>query len=133
NGSAAAVRTWDVARVGETLDALVRGKASFDGAVQLARALRNSDATTRVRFEKDARDGATLLLVEAMDRPGLLLIVSRTLFRERVQIVGSHVTTRDGHVLDRFVVTELDGSPLNGKRQLDVQTAVLAALKEDTG
>jgi [protein-PII] uridylyltransferase len=124
------VRSHDIARVGETLEALVRGKASFEGAVKLARALRAADASTRVRFEKDARDGATLLVVEAVDRPGLLLIVSRTLFRERVQIVGSHVTTREGNVLDRFHVTELDGAPLRGGRQLAVQTAVLAALQE---
>jgi UTP:GlnB (protein PII) uridylyltransferase len=132
-GAPAAVRTWDVTRIAETLDALVRGGSSFEGAVRLARALRASDGSTRVRFERDARDGATLLMVEAVDRPGLLLIVSRTLFRERIQIVGSHVTTRDGHVLDRFHVTELDGSPLRGARQLEVQTAVLAALREDEG
>ena len=37
-----------------------------------------------------------MLLVEAVDRPGLLLVVSRTLFEARVQIVGSHVTTEGG-------------------------------------
>ena len=130
SGARTSVRSHDVARVADTLDALVRGRASFGGAVRFARALRASDATTRVRFERDARDGATLLMVEAVDRPGLLLIVSRTLFLEGVQIVGSHVTTRDGHVMDRFHVTELDGGPLHGARQLAVQTALLAALKE---
>ena len=71
-----------------------------------------------------------MLLVEAVDRPGLLLVVSRTLFEARVQIVGSHVTTKEGHVLDRFQVTELDGAPLSGARQLTVQTALLASLRE---
>ena len=130
SGAPPAVRSRDVLRMGETLDALVRGRASFEGAVSFARAVRAAEASTRVRFERDPRDGATMLLVEAVDRPGLLLVVSRTLFEERVQIVGSHVTTRGGHVLDRFQVTELDGSPLVGARQLAVQTAVLAALRE---
>jgi UTP:GlnB (protein PII) uridylyltransferase len=117
-----------VAHVGETLDALVRGRASFDGAVNFARALRSAESSTRVRFERDTRDGATLLLVEAVDRPGLLLVVSRTLFEHRIQIVGSHVMTQQGRVLDRFQLTELDGSRLSGERQLVVQTALLAAL-----
>jgi [protein-PII] uridylyltransferase len=129
-GGAASIRTRDVAQVGEALDALVRGQASFDGAVRFARAIRSADASTRVRFERDAHDGASVLLVESADRPGLLLVVSRTLFEQRVQIVGSHVTTEAGHVLDKFQVTELDGSPLTGARQLALQTAVLAALRE---
>jgi hypothetical protein len=33
-------------------------------------------------------------------------------------------------VLDRFHVTELDGSPLGDARQLEVQIAVLTALRE---
>jgi UTP:GlnB (protein PII) uridylyltransferase len=129
-GRVPSIHTRDVAAIGETLDALVRGQASFDGAVSFARARRSAEATTRVRFENDASDGATMLLVEAVDRPGLLLVVSRTLFEARVQIVGSHVTTKEGHVLDRFQVTELDGAPLSGARQLTVQTALLASLRE---
>jgi UTP:GlnB (protein PII) uridylyltransferase len=130
-GRAPSVRSRDVAHIGETLDALARGQASFDGAVNFAHARRSADASTRVRFEQDGPDAATLLLVEAIDRPGLLLVVSRTLFEHRVQIVGSHVMTKAGHVLDRFTVTELDGTPLSGARQLEIQTAVLAALREE--
>src|SRR5258707_1195884 len=83
-------------------DALVRGRATFDGAVKFAQAVRASRETTRVRFDTDADDGCTVLTVEAVDRPGLLLLITRTLFRERVQIVGSHVTTREGRAADRF-------------------------------
>ena len=128
-GRLPSIRSRDVAHIGETLEALARGQASFEGAVSFARALKSPE-TTRVRFERGG-DGATLLLVEAVDRPGLLLVVSRTLFVERVQIVGSHVTTKAGHVLDRFQVTELDGSPLSVERQIEVQTAVLAALRDE--
>jgi [protein-PII] uridylyltransferase len=128
DGSVPSVRSGDVARIGETLEALIDGQATFDGAVSFAHARRAADATTRVRFERDRRDDATLLLVEAVDHPGLLLVVSRTLFDLGVQIIASHVTTREGHVLDRFHVTELDGSPLAAARQLAIETAVLAAL-----
>jgi [protein-PII] uridylyltransferase len=128
-GTAPAIGSRDVAHIAETLDALVRGQATFDGAVNLARARRSAETTTRVRFEREP-SGGTTLLVEAVDRPGLLLIVSRTLYQESVQIVGSHVSTKDGHVLDRFQVTELDGSPMGDARQLEVQTKVLAALRQ---
>lgn len=66
-GRVPSIHTRDVAAIGETLDALVRGQASFDGAVSFARARRSAEATTRVRFESDSSDGATMLLVEAVD------------------------------------------------------------------
>jgi UTP:GlnB (protein PII) uridylyltransferase len=131
--AAPSVRSRDVAHIGETLEALAQGQATAEAgaATLLVQELRSADSTTRVRFERDPHDGATLLLVEAVDRPGLLLVVSRTLFQQRIQIVGSHVTTKAGHVIDRFQVTELDGSPLSSTRQLVLQTAVLAALRAE--
>jgi [protein-PII] uridylyltransferase len=128
-GRVSSIRSRDVAQLGESLDALVRGQASFDGALSFACAPGSADTPARVRCERD-ENGATLLLVETVDRPGLLLVVSRTLFGKHVQIVGSHVMTQKGRVLDRFLVIELDGSSLTGARQLEVQTAVLAALRE---
>jgi [protein-PII] uridylyltransferase len=128
-GATPPIRSSDVAQIAATLEALVRGQSTFDGAVGLASARRSAEASTRVRFERDA-DGATTLLVEAIDRPGLLLVVSRMLYQKGVQIIGSHVSTKAGHVLDRFHVTELDGSPLGDARQLEVQIAVLTALRE---
>jgi [protein-PII] uridylyltransferase len=130
NGTHAPVRARDIERIGESLDALVRGRATFDGAVKFAQVMRASRETTRVRFDTDADDGCTVLTVEAVDRPGLLLLITRTLFRERVQIVGSHVTTRDGRAVDRFRLTELDGAPLRRARLLGLQTTVLAAIEE---
>jgi [protein-PII] uridylyltransferase len=130
SGTHPPIRGRDIERIGESLDALVRGRATFDGAVKFAQAVRASRESTRVRFEPDAEDGCTVLTIEASDRPGLLLLITRTLFRERVQIVGSHVTTRDGRAVDRFRLTELDGAPLRRARLLGLQTAVLAAIEE---
>jgi [protein-PII] uridylyltransferase len=123
------IRAHDVGAIGDTLDALVRGRASFDGAVKYATALRKATGAVRVKFE-DARDGGTVLTLQARDRPGLLLRISKALFAERVQIVRSEVSTRDGVVLDTFTLTELDGAPLRKGRRLALQTAVLAALAE---
>jgi [protein-PII] uridylyltransferase len=130
NGTHPPIRGRDIERIAESLDALVRGRATFDGAVKFAQAVRASRETTRVRFDPDGEDGCTVLTVEATDRPGLLLLITRTLFRERVQIVGSHVMTKDGRAVDRFRLTELDGAPLRRARLLGLQTAVLAAIEE---
>jgi UTP:GlnB (protein PII) uridylyltransferase len=118
----------DVARLKETLNLLVRAEADAGDAASYAHALRLVSRSARVELERRPQSGATLLFVEAEDRPGLLLVVSQALYEAGVQIVGSLVTTRGTSAHDRFLVTELDGSALNAARQLAVQTAVLTAL-----
>jgi [protein-PII] uridylyltransferase len=131
SGGAAAVaplRERDIDALGTTLEALVRGRASFARAVRYARAVRGAGGTARVRFD-DAEGGGMILSVEAADRPGLLLLLTDALFRERVQIVRSDVSTHEGTATDRFHLMELDGAPLRRGRALGIQTAVLAAIE----
>jgi len=45
-----------------------------------------------------------------------------------VQILGSEATTKDGHVVDRFTLVELDGAPLRSSRRGVLQVEVLAAI-----
>jgi [protein-PII] uridylyltransferase len=127
-GAVVPIRSNDVASFGEMLEALVRGRANFDRAAQLARAHRAAGDSIRVRFESDEAEGHTVLMVEAPDRPGLLYAITEALFRERVQIVRSDVATREGRVLDRFYVTELDGARVHRVRLLGLQTSILAAI-----
>lgn len=128
SGAIVPIRSNDIASFGDMLDALVRGRANFDCAAQLARAHRAAGDSIRVRFEPDEPDGHTVLTVEGPDRPGLLYAITEVLFRERVQIVRSDVSTRGGRVLDRFHVTELDGARVHRKRLLGLQTSILAAI-----
>jgi [protein-PII] uridylyltransferase len=130
-GGTLALRPADVADFAHALDTLVRGRANFDRAAQFARAVRAVGAATRVRFECDERAGQTVLTVEGPDRPGLLYAISEALFRERVQIVHSDVSTTAGRVLDRFTLTELDGAPVHRARLLGLQTTVLAAIEAE--
>jgi UTP:GlnB (protein PII) uridylyltransferase len=58
----------------------------------------------------------------------LLLSIAHALFRAHVQIVDSEATTRDGHVVDRFTIAELDGSPVSRQKRGVVQMEVLAAI-----
>jgi [protein-PII] uridylyltransferase len=90
-------------------------------------------AVARIRFENDPRDGTTVLTVEAVDRPGLLLAVTQVLFRAGLQIVGLRATTERGAAVDRFHIAEVDGSALGQDRLLTLQTAILGAIDEDTG
>jgi UTP:GlnB (protein PII) uridylyltransferase len=130
SGASPPLRTQDVVRLGETLDALIRGNPSLPRTVRLVRAVRAANRSTRVDFERDER-GGSVLAVEADDRPGLLLAITGQLSRERVQIVSSRVETVGKRANDRFVVAELDGTPLAGERQIAVVAAVLEGIDEE--
>lgn len=122
----------DVARVRTTVDELVRGIHASEGS-RAKRRLRRAPSppsATVVRFETNELDGTAVLTVEAIDRPGLLLAVTQTLFRAGVQITGLRARTEDGKARDRFVLAERDGKPLASERRLALQIAILAALEE---
>jgi [protein-PII] uridylyltransferase len=82
---------------------------------------------TRIALSEGA-GGELVMTVETTDRPGLLLAITRALFRAGVQIVSSNATTTDGLVSDRFALVETDGSPIGEKRRRALQTDVLAAV-----
>jgi [protein-PII] uridylyltransferase len=86
----------------------------------------------RVRFETDEKEGATILTVEAVDRPGLLLAVTQALFRADVQIIGLRATTERGSAVDRFKLADAGGKPLRRERLFDLQIAILGAIEEGT-
>ena len=130
NGSIGPIRARDVAAIGEMVDALVRGNAKLEPAVGFARAVRAAAANTRVLFDDGAGDGTMVLTVEATDRPGLLLIVTKAIFRAGLQILGLRATSEQGRAVDRFHLAELDGKPLLQARLLMLQVEILSALEE---
>jgi [protein-PII] uridylyltransferase len=83
---------------------------------------------TWVRFDDD-RDGASVLVVQTYDRPGLLLTVSRALFCVDVQVVRSEVNTTQGRVLDRFHIIDFNGRTIAEEKRSDIERAVLEALE----
>jgi len=121
----------DVSRIGLVLRGLVTGALTIDGVAASA----NIDCaappgvTTHVRFDGTSASGLSVLTVETHDRPGLLLAITRALHRARVQIVASEATTRDGRVIDRFTIVELDGAPLRANRRGLLQIEVLRAVE----
>jgi [protein-PII] uridylyltransferase len=129
-GATSPVLDADVARVAEVLRGLVTGALTVDEVAASAREnrARPAGATTHVRFDQTSDTGLSVLTVETTDRPGLLLAITRALHRARVQIVASEATTKDGRVVDRFTLVELDGAPLRVTRRGVLQVEVLAAV-----
>ena len=133
NGSIGPIRARDVAAIGEMVDALVRGNAKLEpalGFVRAVRAVRAAAANTCVLFDDGAGDGTMVLTVEATDRPGLLLVVTKAIFRAQLQILGLRATSEEGRAVDRFHLAELDGKPLVQTRLLLLQVEILSALEE---
>jgi UTP:GlnB (protein PII) uridylyltransferase len=120
----APIRRGDLATIEKMVDALVRGHAKFELEASFPPPRHAAGAETIVRFERN------VLTVEARDRPGLLLAVTKTLFRAGLQITGVKATSEQGLAKDRFEIAELDGKPLALDRQLELQIAILAALEE---
>ncbi len=114
-------------RIADVLRALVTGERSIDAEVSGARPVPRESFATRIAMS-DTDKGELLMTIETSDRPGLLLAITRSLFRAGVQIIGTEATTENGRVVDRFTLVELDGSPINEKRRRALQTDVLAAI-----
>lgn len=88
---------------------------------------------TIVRFIENRGGLLSTLEVETNDRAGLLLVLARALYEQKVQIVSSSVRTEAGRVKDRFDITELDDTPIQPERRLLVQVAVLTAVQQTFG
>jgi [protein-PII] uridylyltransferase len=119
-----------VAAIETTLCLLLGGRISLGEIVRRhGRASSSAVPETRVRFVEGRDGGLAVLEVETADRAGLLLALADALFAQRVDIVRAEVRTEQGKVLDRFMVTEIDGSPISASRRLKIQVAVLGAIQ----
>jgi [protein-PII] uridylyltransferase len=129
-GIKAALMPGDVVRVAETLQELVTGRKTIEEVAREAERRRTAvppAGSIRVAWVP-GEAGETVLTVETFDRPGLLLAITRALFRARVQIVSSEATVERGRIVDRFTLVEFDGAPLRAGRHGTLQVEVLAAI-----
>lgn len=124
-----AVTEVDATRVGAVLQELLAGHVRPTPSQRHPESLTPGASETSVRFIEGASGGSIVTLeIETRDRSGLLLAVTEALFKERVQIVGSRISTRGGRVYDRFELLEIDGSTITSARRHALQLAVLAAI-----
>ncbi|HVW26799.1 MAG TPA: hypothetical protein VHC69_15630 [Polyangiaceae bacterium] len=117
----------DLAAITRTMIALLRGDLAVEQlkrhAADTTRDARRPE--TAIYFHATEPD---LLLVETPDHPGLLLDITLTIFRERLSIVRSHITTFAGMAQDEFQLAEIDGSSLSELRRSAIIEKVQAAV-----
>jgi [protein-PII] uridylyltransferase len=127
-GGNPALSDLECSRIADVLRALVTGEISVDATVGGAPVSEPRVAfATQIAFS-EASDGTSVMTIETSDRPGLLLAITRALYRANVQIVASDAATEDGRVIDRFTLLEIDGAPIGERRRRALQTDVLAAV-----
>ena len=127
--SSSPVLASDASGIAGVLRGLITRELTIDAVVRQtgARPTPSPGAATHVTFE-EADTGLAVLSVETFDRPGLLLAITQALSRARVQIIASEAMSREGRVVDRFTIVELDGAPLRPQRRGILQVEVLAAI-----
>jgi [protein-PII] uridylyltransferase len=119
----------EAASIGEVLSAILTGSISVEEIASRSPALvSGDDAGVVVRFEDTDDEGVAILLVEAPDRPGLLLTIALDIFQQGAQIVRSLVRTAEQRAFNRFELTEFSGAPLSGDRRDQIRATVFAAL-----
>ncbi len=115
--------------VQRTIESLLRGEVTV---TSLEKRAAPTSRPGRARPVSVRFDGATdVLVVEAPDRPGLLLAISLAIFRERLTIVRSHVSTVSEHARDEFELAQVDGRRLSASMRQLVVEKVKASLESD--
>ncbi|HXX65775.1 MAG TPA: hypothetical protein VEK07_01240 [Polyangiaceae bacterium] len=127
---AAAIGADEAQSVGEVLCAILSGAISVEQIASQAPSVPpTSDASVVVRFDTETKsDETATLVVEAPDRPAMLLTITLELFQHGTQIVRSLVRTAEGRAYNRFDLTEFSGAPLGPERMEQIRAAVYAAL-----
>jgi [protein-PII] uridylyltransferase len=128
-GGGAPEHELERARIEKRLTAVLAGESEIPAAPRatLPRVLRVQEP--KARIENDDSDFYTIIDVEAMDRPGLLYDISRSLFEQGLSLVAVRASTRASRATDAFYVTTLDGHKLvDAEQQRRVEEAILRAI-----
>jgi [protein-PII] uridylyltransferase len=125
----ASIGAEEAVSVSEVLNAIVSGSISAGEIASRALVPRPAgEQRVAVRFDDSDDDGLAVLLVEAPDRPGVLLTIALEVFQQGAQIVRSLVRTADGRAFNRFELVEFSGATLSPERRDQIRAAVYAAL-----
>ncbi len=129
----AAIGVDEAVSVGEVLSAILAGSVSVEEiASRTAASAPAGNMLVVVRFDPVDQDGRAVLHVEAPDRPGILLTITRELFQQGSQINRSLVRTADGRAYNQFELSEFSGQPLSEERREQIRVAVVAAMAFNT-
>jgi [protein-PII] uridylyltransferase len=125
----AAIDADEAGSIGEVLSAILSGAISVQHIAARSPTMPPpADESVHVRFEEVDEGGFAVLIVDAPDRPGMLLTIALELFQHGAQIVRSLVRTVDGRAFNRFELAEFSGAALSSERRQQVREAVFAAI-----
>ena len=97
---------------------------------QLARRMRAFRVEPLVLIDNAASRRATVIEINAADRPGLLYALARALHEAGLDIRSAHVSTYGERAVDVFYVTESDGAKVEGALRLaEIEERLLAAAR----
>jgi [protein-PII] uridylyltransferase len=104
--------------LGEVLSAILAGRISVEEIASRAPAVSaGAEPAIGVHFGEVDEDGHAVLVVEAPDRPGMLLTITFELFKQGAQIVRSLVRTVEGRAFNEFELAEFSGARLSAERR----------------
>ncbi len=87
-----------------------------------------------VAIDNDLSDFLTVLEVHAYDFPGLLFLITDTLFRSRVNVWVAKIATQADQVVDVFYIRDVEGQKIDTPdQQAQLKTALLEMLERADG
>ncbi len=113
-----------VAKLGRDATAAIRGELDLARAIsqhrQKWRRVQRTDlpVASRVEFENDITDDATIIDIFAQDRLGLLYEITNALSRANLTIHRAHISTEANRAIDSFYVSD-DRQKLKTAKSLD--------------
>ncbi len=132
SGMARSIEPHELERVQTTLTELVASPPAqpWSSASPLGGSLDPLPATRAFFNTKALRRGDYVLVVEALDYPGLLLAITSALHAQGVEIASSDVRTEGTLARDSFVLKAEDALSLSSQKLAAIRDAVLAAVRE---
>ncbi len=128
----APVGTDEAISISEVLSAILAGRISVREIASKAAPGGPDSATDEanlvVRWDDADEEGHAVLVIEAADRPALLLTITFEVYQQGAEILRSLVRTAGSRVLNRFVLAEFGGAPLSPNRRTQIRSAVHSAL-----
>lgn len=128
-GNAVWISEEELAQLQGVLVGLLSGQLDRDILVRYAREHVTPDLSSlRLSW---VHDGSYLsaLDVETRDRPGLMLALSAALYSVDLQIINSEIRTLAARAIDRFYVTELDGTRVPFSKMNRIERAIHSTLE----
>lgn len=90
-----------------------------------------SDLPTRVVIDNDSSDRSTVIDVFAHDRPGLLYLLTRTIYDLGLSVLLAKIGTHLDQVVDVFYVTDAQGRKIeDGQRLQQIRTELTSKVEQ---